>query len=205
MKKAVLSILILIFLLAACKGGNEFETIQEGTENKETQEVNTGPESEEIYSGPALRIGVIGEKPKKNFPNVTFTSVESNSLKDPSYDAYFITNQYFEELSTDDWVPVFSTIQTPVFFVNLNAKSFIYKVEGMTYDPTNPQPESNSHTEGFVHTGDQSKRFGYGDPTSSTNVEDTPDLIFYKIFKDIGQYVKDTKAQSTKKKKSNPI
>ncbi|RSL30375.1 hypothetical protein D7Z54_26410 [Salibacterium salarium] len=152
------------------------------------EKVDINDETNATYDGTALTIGVIGEKLSKNVDNITFDSVEPSALKEEEdYDAYFITEPYFEELSRDSWVSVFSNSPIPVFFINLDVQAFIYRVEGMGYDDTSPK--ATEHTKGFVRTGDTIKSWGYGDPSKATKVDTTPEWIFNEMYRDIENYV----------------
>jgi len=146
--------------------------------------------TEPEYDKRFLNIGVIGDVPNKSFTNVSFEKVEPTALKDTSakYVAFFITDYYFDELSKEEWKPIFSKIPTPVFFINLDVEAFIYRVDGMTYENA---PEAKMHTKGFVSNADGSiQGWGYGNPSTSTNVNDTPESIFHLIFRDIEQFWK---------------
>lgn len=153
--------------------------------NENTNEVIISDGRKVEYNGRPLSIGVIGEKPSKAFDNITFHSAEPVSLEKEEYDAYFITEHYFEELSQGHWKPVFKNINTPVFFINNNVESFIYRVDGMYYQNS---PQATMHTNGFVRNGDEYQIWGYGTPSGNTDVNDTPEWIFNSIFIDIEKY-----------------
>lgn len=140
------------------------------------------------YSGKPLRIGIIGEKPIYAFDQISFHEVEPDSLKQNSadYDAFFITDRYFEALSTDEWTETFTNIRTPVFFIGLDVQAFIYHTDNSDYG--SGTHKANSHTQGFVGEGTGGTTWGYGDPTGSTDPEETPEKLFSLIFHDIEAY-----------------
>ncbi|MBU8907473.1 hypothetical protein [Desertibacillus haloalkaliphilus] len=152
------------------------------------ENTNESDERKAPYDGQLLNIGVIGEKPSKSFGNITFHSAEPDSLKQEEYDAYFITEQYFEDLSHEGWKSVFMSINTPVFFLNIDVQPFIYRTEGMKYEETSPK--ATEHTSGFVITEDMIKMWGYGNPMDLTDVNRTPEWIFNSIFRDIEEHLK---------------
>ncbi len=155
-----------------------------GCSTENSNEVIIDDEWKAEYDGVPLNIGVIGEKPKRTFNNITIHSAEPDSLKQPEeYDAYFITDQYFGELSQADWKSVLMNIKTPVFFINLDVQAFIYRVEEMNYGDM--APPATEHSNGFVRTGDTFNMWGYAE---STDVNETSDWIFNSIFRDIEEY-----------------
>ena len=136
-----------------------------------------------------LDIGIIGKMPKDSFENVTFHQTDPESLKKGEYDAYFVTDEYFQELSEDRWVAVFLELHKPVFFLNANLEPFIFRVKHMEYD--DGYPKATMNTEGFVKLKDKDsfKKWGYGEPSESTDIDDVPKWIFNEIFKDINDYL----------------
>ena len=151
---------------------------------------NESDERKKKYDGQLLNIGVLGEKPNHNFDNIAFHMTTSDSLKQweqEKYDAYFVTEPYFKELSRNEWKSVFKNIRIPVFFINLNTEAFIYRAEDMHYNEYSPK--ALSHTQGFVRTNNGYKHWEYGRPMESTNVNDTPEWVFHSIFKDIEEYL----------------
>lgn len=155
----------------------------------ESEELIIKDEWKAEYDGQPLSIGVIGEKPNKTYDNITFHTAEPDSLKQEEFDSYFITDDYFTELSKEDWEPVFMNINTPVFFMNLEVQAFIYRMEEMNYEETSPK--ATEHTNGFVRTEDHIRSWGYGNPTESTDVNETPDWIFHSIFRDIEEHLQE--------------
>lgn len=152
-------------------------------------------ENVDSYKGQPLNIGVIGEKPKESFDKITFHNTNPDSLNNEEYDTYFITEEYFEELSTDEWTSVFEKIHTPVFFINLDVQAFIYRVNGMNYDETSPKATEN--TQGFVRVGDEIKGWAYGDPSGTTSPNETPKWIYNAIFRDIEEFLHEKESKET--------
>ncbi|SDN63309.1 hypothetical protein SAMN04488053_102288 [Alkalicoccus daliensis] len=153
----------------------------------ESEELIIKDEWKAAYDGQPLNIGVIGEKPSKTFDNITFHTAEPESLKQEEFDTYFITEEYFADLSEEDWKPVFLNINTPVFFMNIDVQAFIYRVEEMHYEEASPK--ATEHSQGFVRIEDNIRSWGYGDPMESTDVNETPDWIFNSIFRDVEEHL----------------
>jgi len=76
-------------------------------------------EGESLEIEEKLDIGVVGDIPDYKNEKVDFTSVNPESLKEEEYNAYFVSDAYFEELASGDWYEVFTSISVPVFFINL--------------------------------------------------------------------------------------
>jgi len=175
------TVLFIFLLLVAC---NDDKNVNQDQRN------NT--ESEHSIS--ELDIGVIGKTPENTFEKVTFSQVDPESLKKAEYDAYFVTDKYFQELSQDKWVSVFSDLYKPVFFLNSNIEPFIFRVEHMQYD--DGYPKATMNTGGFVKLKDQDgyKKWGYGDPDESTDVDHVSEWIFKEMFQDITDYLNDNQS-----------
>nr|WP_106779231.1 hypothetical protein [Lysinibacillus timonensis] len=150
--------------------------------------------NDDTYNGQSLHIGVIGESPNVNFNNITFHHTIPDLLYKEEYDAYFITEAYFEELSTDEWTSVFDKLHTPVFFINLDVQAFIYRIDGMDYDKTSPK--ATEHTKGFVRVGDEFRGWAYGDPSGTTKQSDTPKWIYNAIFRDIEEFLQENESMN---------
>ncbi len=144
-------------------------------------------DDEVYYDGSDLNIGVIGEIPDEDFDNVMFYSTDPESLKVEEFDAYFITAPYFDELSQSEWTPVFSSIHVPVFFMNVDSIDLVFQHEDLSYEQAEAYP-ATEHTTGFVHKDDGMLGWGYGEPSNSTNINDTPDWIYHSIFNDIEEF-----------------
>ncbi|TWT13174.1 hypothetical protein [Planomicrobium sp. CPCC 101079] len=161
--------------------------------NEQTGSVNGGivdtmGEQKEVYSGKPLHIAVIGEIPIVTSGQVTFNQVESEALKNnlQAYDAFFVTDEHFEELATDEWTDTFERMPVPVFFIGLDVQAFIFHENDLDYK--SHKYEANSHTQGFVGEKAGGKSWEYGDPIESTNPGDTPKEIFALIFEDIEEF-----------------
>ncbi len=141
-----------------------------------------------VYTGKPLRIAIIGEMPKVTSDRVTFKQVETAALQNnpQEYDAFFVTEEYFEELSSDLWTNTFENIPVPIFFIGLDVQAFVYYKEDMDYNAD--RYEATSHTQGFVREKTSRKSWGYGDPLKSTDPADTPKEIFALIFKGIEEF-----------------
>lgn len=176
MFKRVVTLSFLLLILVSCSNDKNEVDIQVDHEK---------------YNGENLNIGVIGENIEKEFNKVEFKKTTVDSLKkNEEFDAFFITNELFEELSENRWTEVLGKIKTPIFFLNSNKESFIFRTMDMTYNGNSPQNTSN--TGGFVFSDmDGMQRFytwGYGDPSESTDPNDVDDWIYHEIFKDIEDY-----------------
>ncbi|WP_280771690.1 hypothetical protein [Salipaludibacillus daqingensis] len=137
----------------------------------------------EIEEG--LSIGVVGDIPDYENDKVDFTSVNPESLKEEEYDAYFVTDAYFEELASGEWYDVFTSISVPVFFINTNKELIIFLHEDFNYGTGF---EATSHSTGLANDNEKRHRWGFGAPDQSTDVNDTPDIIFELILKTIVEY-----------------
>lgn len=165
---------------------NPSSTEQTGSVNEGI--VDSTGEQKGVYSGKPLRIAVVGEIPEVVFDHVTLNQVEAEALKDNphEYDAFFITDEHFEELAADEWTDTFESMPVPVFFIGLDVQAFIFHENDMDYNTH--RYEANSHTQGFVGEKAGGKSWGYGDPIESTDPDDTPKEIFALIFEDIEEF-----------------
>lgn len=181
----VLSIFLSYSYLMDSRGGSSL-TEQNSPTNEETSDLNGNQNS--VYSGNPLSIGVIGEVPAFSSDRITFKSLEPNALKSKTkeFDAVFVTDRYFEELSTDEWTSTFEDLQIPAFFLGLDVQAFIFYEDGMEYNSL--AYEANSHTQGIANSDAGRKSWEYGDPMASTDPKDTPEEIFHLIFEDIEKY-----------------
>ncbi|SES26740.1 hypothetical protein [Salisediminibacterium halotolerans] len=142
------------------------------------------------YDGENLHIGVIGSLPDIHNPNVQFSITDASALedenKDDRYDAFFITCEHFQHLSSPSWANVYDQIETPVFFINANQPLTVFHEEEFLYN--NEDFPVNAHTTGFVNTdSEQQITWAFGEPVSSENVDDTPPDIFDDIFAAISE------------------
>lgn len=143
------------------------------------------------YEGRELTIGAIGELPDFSFDHVVFREAKPADLRENSgeYNAFFITEEYFKELSTDEWTAVFQSISTPVFFLNNNYNAVVFQSDGIDY--REGAWESTKNTEGFVGEAfgeTDIMSWGYGSPTPSEAPADVPAHYFHLMFKDIEKY-----------------
>ncbi|MBK3495153.1 hypothetical protein JFL43_09855 [Viridibacillus sp. YIM B01967] len=144
------------------------------------------------YDGRKLNIAIIGENLERTYNQVTFTNVEADELNNAktAYDAFYITDQYFNELSQKKWKKTFRNIKTPVFFLNMDEHTFIYYTGELTYDKHSFP--SNSNSEGFVNVkvkGEKNVHYwGYGDPSDSTNPNEVPQDIMNFMLRDIEKF-----------------
>ncbi|RXJ04266.1 hypothetical protein DS745_02460 [Anaerobacillus alkaliphilus] len=149
------------------------------------EETDTKPS---VYSGRTLDIGIIGELPNQSFDRVTFHKIKPASLELEEFDAYFITRDYFSEVSQEKWAPVFSSIGVPVFFIDSDIQDFVYRKENYSYADLERFP-SFEHTTGFLVKEDNILKTGYGTRTEADTFEtETPAWIYDLIFKHIEEY-----------------
>lgn len=154
-------------------------------------EVTVADSIKKPYNGKKLNIGVIGSL-NREFKNVTLHKEIPVSLRDKRtpYDAFFITEEFFNELSKDKWSPVFAASNTPVFFIASEYDPFLFKMDGMDYSAFSPS--ATEAVSGFAldpDADDQAMQgWGYGKPGQSK--EKLPDWIFYSMFRDIESYAK---------------
>lgn len=187
--------LFLILSLSFMDGSNtQFSTGNPGiSEPANSGDPTTGMVSN-AYEGEPLKIAVLGELPKSKFDNITFESAELEYLvkNTKGYDAYFVTDQYFEELATDQWTTVFKNIQVPVFFLGLDAKAFIFYENNMDYN--DEAHSATSQVQGFVQVTEDGeavmKTWEIGDSTSSTYIENITEETYITLFNEIDKFYK---------------
>ncbi|GEL07115.1 hypothetical protein [Salisediminibacterium halotolerans] len=155
---------------------------------------NDNNESNASYDGEHLDIGLFGDTPGDvSNEKVTFHSTDDlENLFQQDYEAFFVTDQYFEEFSTEEWAPFIEELDVPVFFLNLDEPTFIFTEENYEYG--DHDFESSTHAEGIVvgDDGETALSWGYGDGArlDTTNPRDIPNWVFDSIYKDIEEYKK---------------
>lgn len=189
---ASLFIILSFFLMEGSK--NEILTGDPGISDSVNNEGAGTGITNSAYDGADLEIAIIGELPSSKFQNITFDAVNPESLvNNPKhYDAYFVTERYFEELATDEWTRTFKNMQVPVFFLGLDVQAFIFFEDNMDYnDQASP---ATSQVQGFVQVTDNGeetmKTWDIGDSASSTELADIADKTYIILFNEIEKFYK---------------
>ncbi|WP_018922689.1 hypothetical protein [Salsuginibacillus kocurii] len=138
------------------------------------------------YDGNTLSIAVIGDSPANDFEQVSFQEEEPNVLtEEHAYDAFMVTEAYFEELSQSEWTSVFASMETPIFFAGIETQEFVFTEDSITYEES---PFTTAeHISGFVSAPDDEEEFktwGYSS-TESEGEDGPPEWSYHAMFKDI--------------------
>ncbi|TFD94545.1 hypothetical protein E2491_12910 [Jeotgalibacillus sp. R-1-5s-1] len=141
----------------------------------------------ESYDGSELNIGVIGEAPAVNEEQVYFDEISFDVLNgeiDHGYDAIFVMPENLKKASEIQYADIFSTTETPVFFIS--AKSHIpFTIAETTYSDQWQWSPGNSYSVGVVkQENDLFRSIGYGlynEKETKENINEMYSRIFEKV------------------------
>jgi len=139
------------------------------------------------YNGRALVIGVVGEKPKDTFRNIKFENVKLEEMQEKSakVDGFFVTKEYFQEASKEQYTDLFLSLKKPVFFIGLKDRPYlIFTEKDLDYDNA-PRDRAMMYTQGFVNMGSPEGQYWgmglYNDTVSDQNIHNMYIIVFQTI------------------------